>query len=82
MNERLIDLVNDLEADYLNAADDALYELSQKAKDIQMRIRRREAVDADKLADELLELVSLSSKALGAMQFRGWAKATLVSKLP
>lgn len=73
MSDKLNDLVKDLEADYLNAADDALHKLSHKAGEIQMRLRRREAVNTD----ELLELSSLSSQALGAMQFRGWAKATL-----
>jgi len=64
--------VRDLEADILNTADDALFNLSHKATDIQMRLRRREEVDEAEVA----ALATLVADALGAFRLRGIARAT------
>jgi len=62
--------VNDLEADILNTADDALFNLSRQATDIQMRLRRREKVEEAEVA----ALATLVADALGAFRLRGIAR--------
>ena len=62
--------VCDLEADILNVADNALFNLSSQAKDIQMRLRRHEPVEQQELA----ALAALVADAMGAFRLRGIAR--------